>query len=164
MSKLTKPKVDYIPDLEQSQEAFEIAHAVAEEYGIELRDLYEHRRMHPLPEARFMAWYILYGRGMTYSHLARLFNCTHGAVLNGVAQFKGYLDIDRKVQQRWQRVGHLANLGNTVNEYIAEVKGSCTVRSNKELSETAVRERALAQVESGLVMLNVSRINKQEAL
>lgn len=162
MQKPTKPDAPWLPDLEQSQEAYEVACIVAEEYGISVRDLYEHRRIHPLPEARFGAWFILFSRGMTYSHLARLFNCTHGAVLNGVKKFSGFLEYDRKVQQRWQRIGHLANLSKTNNEYLAEVRGCCTVRSNRELSETAVRERALAQVESGLVLMDVQRISKRE--
>lgn len=162
MSRLTKPDVEYIPDLEQSQEAFEIAVAVSEEYGVKLRDIYEHRRMHPLPEARFMVWFILYSRGFTYSHLARLFNCTHGAVMNGVAQFKGYLEVDPKVMRRWEKLAHLSKVGDFVNEYVAELKGSCVVRSNQPLSESAITERAKAQAEAGLVLLNVSRINKQE--
>ena len=161
--KIQKPDVDWLPNLDQSQEAFEIAHAVAEEYRLDVRVLYERSRMHPIPEARFMVWYILYSRGFTYSHLGRLFNRDHGSIMNGVANFKSYSSFDRNVMQRWERMAPLANTDKLCNEYVTQITGSCTVRSNHELSEAAIRERALAQCEAGLVMMDVSRITKQEA-
>ena len=52
--------------------------------------------------------------------------------------------------------------GDLTNSWEVTVKGTAIVRSNHSLSNGAVGERALAQVESGLVLLHPIRIFKDE--
>jgi hypothetical protein len=160
--KLMKPKEPFVPDIQMSQEGFEVANFVANEYGIAVEELYAAKRLKPLPEARFMCWTILYQRGFTYSHIARLFDHTHGSIMNGVKQFRQFLEVDALVRKRWERVKWMVHATHLCNSWDVTLNGSVVVRSNHDLHEAAVSERALAQVESGLVLLSVSRINKQQ--
>lgn len=159
---LVKPKQPFAPDIHMAQEGLEVANYVANEYGIPIEELYAARRTKPLPEARFMCWVILYQRGFTYTHIARMFDHTHGSIMNGISQFKQFLEVDSVVRKRWERVKWMVHASELSNAWDVTLSGAVVVRSNHDLHEAAVSERALAQVESGLVLLSVSRINKQQ--
>ena len=86
----------------------EIVKHVAEQFRVRPKAILSRDRHAPIAEARQMAMVIMFLRGLTYCHTARLFDRTHGAVLHAKATLEQRLTFCKATKTRWQAVKHLA--------------------------------------------------------
>lgn len=74
--------------------------AVCAVMNLSPKSLMSRRRMQPIPQARFICWYILRVRSMmTLKELGRLFGKRdHTSVIHGIATIKGYMEVDNGIK------------------------------------------------------------------
>jgi chromosomal replication initiation ATPase DnaA len=89
-------KVLFNPPLNPSKESFEkIAALVTECYGLKYAELFYISRRRPLPEARFVAMYVIrQATKSTKTEIAEFFNVDHTSVIHGINAIEGRILIN----------------------------------------------------------------------
>ena len=82
--------------------------AVCKVFNVTAEDIVSKSRKHPLPHARFVAWYFERQSGRKLRVIANEYNIkSHESILHGIRTVKDLLDVDRGFQANVEAVKQL---------------------------------------------------------
>ena len=105
--------------------AVQVIEACAREYGVTVEQVMGRSRFRPIPDARHLAFYLLYeGGGHTYAGIARMFRREHTGIMHGVDKVRGLMRRDVETCQKARAVKASLNYSEGEEVWVVTVSDS----------------------------------------
>ncbi len=127
---------------------------VSDVLGVSREKILNYGRQQHVVDARWFVWYALYLRGYTVTQIGDAFGRHHTGVSHALREIRARYQVnDRRTKKITAQLWHILDHDLQKYQYQVELKGNVIVTSSTELSGHSIRERALAEVDRGVVDL-----------
>ena len=136
---------------------------VGDRLDVKFSEIMGRCRRDDIVRARWFVWYALILRGYSYTNVAKTFGVHHTAVSHAVQSLRMRIAInDRPTMKAVARLIHILDTARQRFRYAITVSGNVIVTSSIELEPATLRERALAEVETGACDFTTQTIERKE--
>ena len=145
-------------------EAKRVVTRVSEALEVTPRDIFSHRRPQDIVDARWLCWYALWLRGYTMSEIGKWWSRDHTGVSYAIGKVRFYIKSgDNTFKHKVDAVGSLLDVSAFRYRYEVDMSGKAIVLCAHQLTEASLKERAIVEIERGLVTMNVENVEEVEA-